>query len=294
MNWILIALIPPFLWALGNIATKVIRTKHIKDSLSYAIIGSLISSFLLAGVLFKPIAFKFELIYLVPIFCGALLMLQYFFYIKALSLEDVSALIPFFNFDPLMVLILSTIFLNEVLIPKHYIAFTLLAAGGILISLKKSKIHLSKGVILILASAFIWSVYSVITKFALNFVDSWSFYMLVRAGILIIILCFIAVSGVRERIFSSWLSLNNKTRTILAITEFSGALGVLFLVYAASMAPVSLVTVIGGLQPAFVLLIAAILSFRFPHILKEELNKKVIAKKSIALALMITGLAFLA
>lgn len=293
MSWILIALVPPFLWALGNIATKVIRTRHIKDTLSYTIIGSLISSSLMIGILFRPISFKFELIYFVPILCGALLMLQYFFYIKAVSLEDVSTLIPFFNFDPLMVLILSTIFLDEVLAPRHYIAFALLAAGGILISLKKNKLHFSKGVILIVASAFIWSVYSVIAKFTLDFMDSWSFYMLVRAGILVIILCFIVARGVRERISSSWLSLSNKTRFAVAITELSGALGVLFLVYAVSLAPVSLVTAVGGLQPLFVLLIAAMLSFRFPKILKEEINKKVIAQKSIAIILMSAGLVLL-
>lgn len=138
MNWVLIALIPPFLWALGNIITKVIRTKHIKSSLSYAIISYLISSLLLIAILFKPISFKFEFIYFVPIFCGILLMLQYLLYLKAISLEDVSTLIPFYNFDPMIVLILSTIFLNEILSPKHYIAFSFLFIGGILISIKNN------------------------------------------------------------------------------------------------------------------------------------------------------------
>ena len=294
MNWILIALIPPFLWAVSNIVAKVIRTKHIKNSLSYTIISSFISSLLLTGILFRPISIKLELIYLVPILSGILVVLQYMLYIKALSLEDTSTLIPFFNFDPLMVLVLSTIFLNEILVSKHYVAFALLAAGGILVSMKRSKIHFSKGIMLILASAFIWSTYSVIIKFVLNFIDSWTSYMLVRVGILAVALFLMLAKGIRHEATKTWLSLNKKTRNILIVTELSSASGMFFVVYAASMAPISLVTVIGGLQSVFVLLMAAVLSFKFQKIFKEEIDRRIIIQKSIAIALMITGLVFLA
>ena len=220
-------------------------------------------------------------------------MLQYLLYLKAISLEDVSTLIPFYNFDPMIVLILSTIFLNEILLPKHYIAFSFLFIGGILISIKKNKLHFSKGVNLILASGLVWSIYSVIIKFVLNFIDSWSVYMLVRIGVLMMVIAFMLVKDIRKTTLKTWVSLNNKTRSVIAAVGLSGALGVFFIVYAASLAPISLVTVIGGLQPLFVLIIVAILSFKFPKILKEELNKKVIIQKSIAIFLMIIGLMFL-
>ena len=65
------------------------------------------------------------------------------------------------------------------------------------------------------------------------------------------------------------------------------------LIYALKLAPVSSVTVVGSVQSVFVLAMAAVLSFKFPKILKEELNKKVILQKSIAMILMVIGLMFL-
>lgn len=288
--WVLIALIPPLLWAIGNVITKVIRTKHIKSSIGYGIIASCISSIALLGILFKPISFKFEAVYLIAILAGIVLTIQYLIYLKTVEFEDVSTLIPFFNFDPMMVLILSTIFLNEILVPQHYAAFSFLFAGGILISIKKKKLHLSKGIKLMLLCGFIYSISAVMIKYVSNFIDSWSVYMLAKIGSIISIILLILIKRNREKTAKGWQSLSKRARTVIVAMELIGALGLLALVYAIKLAPVSLVTVIGGVQSAFVLVIAALLSFKFPQILKEELNKKIIAQKSIAIILMMIGL----
>jgi len=55
--------------------------------------------------------------------------------------------------------------------------------------------------------------------------------------------------------------------------------------------PISLVSVLGsGFQGHFILLFAVILSKYFPKILKEEIDKKAIAVKVIAIFLMLGGL----
>ena len=117
--------------------------------------------------------------------------------------------------------------------------------------------------------------------------------MMTRFGVLIAIVLLILIRSIREDAIKSWRNLNKRTKITIAAVELSGALGVLAVIYAIKLAPVSLVTVIGGLQAAFVFALAIMLSFKFPKILKEELNKKIIIQKSIAIILMIMGLMFL-
>ena len=117
--------------------------------------------------------------------------------------------------------------------------------------------------------------------------------MLVRIGILISAIFLFMIKKVRVDVVKAWKGLNNKTRWIISFVEIIGAFGILSTIYAIDLASASLVTAMMGFQPLFVLVIAVVLSFKFSHIFKEELNKKIILQKLVAICLMIIGLMFL-
>ena len=60
--------------------------------------------------------------------------------------------------------------------------------------------------------------------------------------------------------------------------------------FSVNQLPVSIVLVFGGMQSAFVFILALFLSFKFPKILKEDINKEAIAIKIVSILLMLIGL----
>jgi len=70
-------------------------------------------------------------------------------YFKALTVEEVSRVIPLLQLTPVFVLILSSFFLRETLKPEDYVAFGLLVLGGILFA-----IRLGKGIRISLALSY--------------------------------------------------------------------------------------------------------------------------------------------
>ena len=63
--------------------------------------------------------------------------------------------------------------------------------------------------------------------------------------------------------------------------------------FAISLISVGMVSILAGFQSFFVLLYGVILSVWFPHIIKEVINKKVMAQKIISIVLMSLGLYFI-
>ena len=63
--------------------------------------------------------------------------------------------------------------------------------------------------------------------------------------------------------------------------------------FALLLAPVTMVYLIGSLQPAIVLFLTILSTKFFPHIIKENLSKRVLIPKILAILLMIIGSAVL-
>jgi hypothetical protein len=80
-----------------------------------------------------------------------------------------------------------------------------------------------------------------------------------------------------------------KVVALMSLAETLNLVAVLFLTIAASIGFVSLVSALSSIQPLFVLLFIVILSIFTPKILKEEIGKKTLLLKFIAIVLMITG-----
>jgi transporter family protein len=130
MNWVIFSLISRALWAADNIVDKLLIGKYLRDSVVLTLITGISASLLstvivifngLSWIGLKPIA--------LVIFAGAIQIPAVFAFYKAISKEEISRVIPLFQFTPLFVLILSLLFLGEVLTLNHYLAFVLILLG---------------------------------------------------------------------------------------------------------------------------------------------------------------------
>lgn len=298
MNWFLIALIGPILYAISNHLDKFVLGKYCGNIKAGALV--IFSAFFSVAVLpivyfVEPsvfsLGFKTSMILMlngtINIICLAL-------YFEALKEDESSVVVPFYQTIPVLSFILGYFVLGEVLNLDQIIGGGLILFGTLIISLsfagKKIKIR-KKVAALMLSASLLYAVNAVIFKLiALDagFWNSvfWEFAGNVFAGILIFSFIssyrkqFLEVFGTRK---SGIIPLNAINESFTLVAEGVSA-------YAVLLAPVSLVTAVNGLQPLFVFIFGIILTLFVPHLTKESLEKNDIAQKILAIGIITAGI----
>src|SRR3989344_4747471 len=126
-NWIYFVLIAQFIWAFTSVIDKIVISKgYIKSPLVYIVLNGLMNIFLiflLPFVGFEPL----KLIdFLVALFAGIALSAAVTIYYKAVQYDEISKIKMIDQIGPIFVLILSFLFLGEILTKNHFIGFLFL------------------------------------------------------------------------------------------------------------------------------------------------------------------------
>lgn len=294
MSWVIFALLSRSLWGVDNIIDKLLREKYLPDSLVLTLImgiAPLLVSFSI--VLLNGLSWIGLGPFLLITLAGLLYLPAVFAFYQAVSKEEISRVIPLFQFTPVFVLILSFLFLGEVLTFSDYIAFMLILLGGFLLSLQKVKFlfRLREAFWWMVLSSSILAVYAVILKSLYVGHSFWDLTAYLGFGEFLPTLVIIsAFATVRNRFSKSLLNLNSVGWGLLTLGMFFIAAASLSGLWALTTAPVSLHSVFRGFQSVFVLIYAVVLSVWLPKILKEEIGKGVLTLKIASITLMLIGL----
>ncbi len=299
MSWIFFAIAAPLLYAASNFFDKFLIEKRVRDPMILAIFGGFLTCLIGLGILvfrgFPSIPSE-QLIYLFV--AGMLFGLALVPWYKALTLEDASRVSPLFQAIPLMVLAMSYLFLGERLAQWQLLGFLFILVGGYLLSVKelgRGIFRIRKALWWALLASLLFSVPLVLFKFVssdLGFWDSLAYEFLgggIGALILFSYVVFSRRVGFKEEItrtrFGTWglIGSNEAVYIISRMCNF----------YAISLAAVSLVTVLGGFQPFFMLAFGLILSRWFPNVVKEDVEKKTVVLKLAAIILIFAGVWFI-
>lgn len=215
-------------------------------------------------------------------------------YFKALSTDETSRVIPLFQFSPVFVLILSYLFLGEVLQSKQYFGAIIIIAGSFLISIKKFDKKLFKirpSFWYMVLSSFLFALSIVLYKFGVENIPFWNtlpyegFGMAIGAAFVFLL---------NKRIFiKQTMSFPKKVYMIMGINETIYILGRYTTYFALSLISASIVNILGGFQPLFVLIYGIILSLWFPSLIKEVISKEVLVQKIVAILLIFLGVFFI-
>lgn len=228
---------------------------------------------------------------------GALFILALFWFYKALHLFEASrivpaigGLVPIFSFG--LVYLFS--FGRETLSFSEVVAFILLIFGTVLITFKKEKLINFKSLQISFLTAFLLSFSFVLTKYVYLGQSFWNGLIWMRIGGFLVAFCFfLFLKEIREEIFSSKQKSSFKTMTIFLSNQGLGTGAALlqnFAIFLAPLASIALINALQGIQYAFLLILVTFLSFKFPQILKEEISKKVLFQKIIAILFIGFGL----
>lgn len=297
MNWFLIALVAPFLWAITNYIDKYLVSRYVKDGGAGAlmIFSSLIGVFVFPLIaIFYPGVINIELPYAALLMLsGGIYVIAILPYYYALREDNTSVVVPLFQTIPVISYILAFFFLGETLSLKQILASLLIIFGAIIISLDlsegKNKFK-HKVFWLILLSSFFYSLNVFLFKFIAIKSDFWttSFWEYVGFAMTALIFLFF-VKSYRNQFFKILKKNASFVLSINFINEFLNIIGKMILNFVSLLIPLALTWVINGFQPVFVLIIGILLAIIFPKITNESLCKRHILQKVFAIFIMFIG-----
>jgi drug/metabolite transporter (DMT)-like permease len=293
MTWMLFALLTPVLWALGDVAEKFQLDRVFKHWLSYFTLAYLAwSVIVLAIFLVKPVAIDTTHI-LMAATSGLLNTIGTVFYLKAVSKEETSRVVPLAYMSVVFVAALSFVFLGEVFGLVTYAGMAMLIVGAAVMSYRKTAgrlLPVTPVLGMILLSALANAASHVIDKSFLGSYDYWTLLFWGYFGGLAVV---------------AWFMLDRRNRVhIPKLSDFANRRGMLVLIAATiliyfvgdvtwlaaiSNAPVSIVAALSTTEPLFVLLLAVASSVFTPKLLKEEIGRSKLAMKLLGVVLVIAG-----
>ncbi len=292
MTWILLSIGAFFVWAVGNILGKIIITKIAKHPLVYLVIFNVIMGIITLLILpFKGIYLPETKILIYSIISGIIYVFAVMPYMYAIKNEEVSRVVPLWQFIPLFTLILATIFLNETLSFYSYIAFILLVTGGLLISAKKLKglFSLRHAFYLMLGSSFLFAAMDIINKYVFSNSEYFNSFIIMRLTAFVVALTLLFYKDTFIEFKNTISQLTVKKTSVLLTSEILDYVGMVLYSLALSIGPVIIISSMHGFQPLFVLIFAIIVSIFAPHHLKEQIDKNTILLKILAIVLMGLG-----
>lgn len=315
--WLLITIAGYFINAGVYTADKYFLSKKLHSSISYAFYVGIWSIGNILLFWFAPFIPSWQWL-LVDLFAGLLFLWALVAWYKALHQSEATKVVPIVGaFIPIFSFLLSVIFLNEHLTQRQLLALFILIAGGILISLKQSQYTwrykivkytrilfgfligktyaedhpIRRLIVNSLVSALVFASYYVLIKYIYMHQPFLGSYIWARIGSFIGALLLLLIPRNRRII----LSKQKRRETINSLPLFISirllaVAAFLLLNYAIALGNVALINALQGVQYVFLIIIILVLSEQYPKILKEEINRKILAQKMIGILMVGLGM----
>lgn len=300
MIWILIGIVPPFLWAVVNHVDKYLLSKsHHQSSVNVLMVYSTGFSIVLLPFLYwfaRHELFVSPQQIVVQIVGGLLITLAIYFYLRALFVGETSVVMPFALLVPVFGYVFSYFLLGETLSLKQIISCALIIGGALILSFEISEEH-KRGfklnhwvLIFMVCMSACESMQETLFKMSsINNSFAGSLFWL-HVGI---ILCGLFLVFFKKDLFAHFIEsvrVNGKMMFgVNFVSELLSSLAYMTINYAILLAPVSIVLSLKGFQPVFVFIIGTILTIFFPRIVKEKIRLVHLFHKGIAIAIMVLG-----
>lgn len=298
-NWFLIALIAPLLWSVINHIDKYILSRYQggKGVGALLIFSSLFSVIVLPilTIVYRSKIFSIAVVdSLILLLAGLLGAAAFYFYLRAMDIDEASVVIPLFQFDPVFGYILSFFILKELLNLNQVLASILILVGIILLSIEidiDNKFKFKKRVLLLVTvSSFLFALSGVLFK-KLALVDSfwisvfWQYTGLTLFGVMVLIFS----AKLRRDFITMFATPQLKILSLNILSEVLYISGALANNFALLIAPVALVFVVNSYQPLFVFVAGVLFTIFLPTFASEKISRKHFLHKLISIIIILIG-----
>jgi len=291
MLWLYVVIFAYLLFALANIGDKVVVSKYKTQPIAYAFYVGILG---ITSVILIPLGVKWASSYVFSLsfLAGATFVMAAYFMYQADKQGEISRAITILgSSSPIFTFILAILFLKEKLALNQLFAFSILVLAIILLSWqhnKKANLNL-KLLFWALMAGFFYSLNYILTKYLFAFGNYLTIFFWTRIGGVLTALIIVLIPSARKLIKADFKKPKEKRGILVLGIQIAGGAGVMAQSYALKLASATLVNALQAIQYAGVFILALILGKKMPS-LRENLNKKQIGQKIIAILLVALGL----
>lgn len=298
-NWFFIALLGPILWAIVNHIDKYMLFRYFKKhGVESLMVFSCLSAFLVLPFIFYFFGFNILNVPLVPIlillFCGFSSAVGFYFYLRAMDMEEVSIVVPLFQLIPVFSYFLAYFILGESLNNMQILSSVVIMIGAVILSIEididHSFILKKKALFLVAVSSFSFALYDTLFKKVAIEESFWVSIFWQYLGIFIVGLVLVLFFKNYRQSFKNMLfPFKLKFFSINVISEILYILGNIATNYATLLVPVFLVLIVGSYQSVFTFLIAVLMTVLLPKIITERISRGHIIHRTISIVIILLG-----
>lgn len=303
MSWLYIVILSHFLFGIVFAIDKIVIKRFISP-FWYALIIGILEGLVIFLAPFVNFIFPSFDVFILALFSGAGFVFGLYFYFKALERQEATWVAPmvFGVFIPIASFFLNYFFLSERLSLYQIAAFGFLILGGLILSISSNRRDKTSQNLLLIKTFAFMLISSVLLGSEFTFLkliygktNFISGYIISRfGGFLIAILTSAFIFIPRYFKNKGGIKLEEKTfGKILIFKQILSASANFLLFYAVFLFSPTLVSATGGLRYIFLLIIAIFLSYKWPKLLDENMNWKIILKKFAAVLFILIGLILL-
>ena len=288
LEWFFLTLLSAAAYSALDLIEKPLISNKIKSPLMLAMF---VAIFYPINLVLIPVFFKIDFALLpsaLSFAIGAGMGIAYLLFMKAIRVEEISRVVTLHYTYPLFIAPMAFFFLNEGLTSANYAGIVLLVVSTFMISYKGNgtRILYSPALLLMTVLNVAIAIENILAKYLFDFTNSWSFIFWLTAGIVVIRMLLLVAPRVRKEFMAI------QFRQLIG---YGVAISLLFLVAnmsyysAVSLQLVSLVSALSAIQPMFILAMVVAILYLKPAFVSEELSKKAVITKSIAVVLVFAG-----
>jgi len=296
--WVLITISAHLLNAVVLIIDKHLVSNTVLRPVAYTFYSGIFQVGFLLLIPIVGFTFPETRFLIIGILNGALFILALLVFYRALKLGETSRVVPVVGaIVPIFTVFLSYLILGEFLAIKQFFAFTFFVVGGFLLSSKidNGKIFMLKGFLLAVIAGFLFALYYTLIKYLYLHISFFDGFILFQIGGFLGATLLLLSKQNREKIFSTPQTIKKRMAYLFVSNKILATLAAVMIFYAISIEESS-VAIINSLQASqyvFLLVFAFILSKKMPDLYNEQVGKKVILKKLLAIGLIGIGLVLL-
>jgi drug/metabolite transporter (DMT)-like permease len=308
MSWLIVALFSYFLLAVANLVDKFLVEKVLGSARAYTFVVCVMGVLVfLAAPWF--LSWPGWLIFSYNIFLGALFFLAILFLYASLRRGEASqVLVLIGGSTPIFSIPLSFWLLGDSFSQQQLLAVLFLIAGLLIIaflpkekkdfwqkifsklSLNQKKTSLS--IFLAILSGFTYALFFVGSKMVYQNQEFLSAFMWIRLGSAFFALFILFSARARKEVRELFIKKpkRSQNQALVIGNQSLGALGFILQNYAIYLGPVAIINALQGVQYAWIIVLGTLTSLFAPKILKEDISKKVLLRKFLAVIIIGTGL----
>ncbi len=290
MSWIVLALLANFFFSLTNIFDKFFNSKKIKSVYSFAFLLNFVYLFFVIAITYyfrDTFVFGPSAVY--SGIAGVLWFFMWIFFWKAMQTGEASRVSAIFFSQPLFSAVIAVLFLNETLNSQKWIGIVMIVIGAFLSSweVKSRKKEFNKAYLFALIAALLSALGNAVSKYAMNGLPSLTVNSIAFYATIPLYLVLLKNREVFREVGANIL--NKKIMSQFFIRGLIGYAGIISFMLSLGAGKYSLVSAISGTQPLFVLILSIVFTILMPRVIHEEISKRSLMEKSLAIALIVLG-----